>query len=469
MSSEIEETENNKKSELYKKIYQSKFFLNAVKKSLFDIRLSKSSFDKIISLYGNELILPLSFINFCSPVENTETIINSTKNIDMRSTMQINKILYSVNDFYIFPSSYEDLNESEKMKLCPKIKSKDISRLTKLMGIDFSDMIDYLSLQITTVKTKESYKTIRSLELYIRIFNNIHILLAKFPDKKKLQIAYYSYKKILKMSGIDLDKVFPFLEKIIIENITRDEILSMEKNILYNKVLIREIKEKIDEKIVNEKIDIYKGNEPFERMIKPEFDDLDIFRQQQSELIIKLKEKPKDEIIVSEQKEDKDKENEEIIISENKKEDNNKDKENEEVIISEDKKEEEQSHIVNNNDENELNQNENIILEEKEEKKSDIIINEKNDDNNIKINNKEEAININLNTINGNEKNKNIEIIQINEKNESNKESEEIKKKHKESISRKLDALKVIARLNNISKKKFKIRRAVIVKVEKEK
>ena len=469
MSSEIEETENNKKSELYKKIYQSKFFLNAVKKSLFDIRLSKSSFDKIISLYGNELILPLSFINFCSPVENTETIINSTKNIDMRSTMQINKILYSVNDFYIFPSSYEDLNESEKMKLCPKIKSKDISRLTKLMGIDFSDMIDYLSLQITTVKTKESYKTIRSLELYIRIFNNIHILLAKFPDKKKLQIAYYSYKKILKMSGIDLDKVFPFLEKIIIENITRDEILSMEKNILYNKVLIREIKEKIDEKIVNEKIDIYKGNEPFERMIKPEFDDLDIFRQQQSELIIKLKEKPKDEIIVSEQKDDKDKENEEIIISEDKKEDNNKDKENEEVIISEDKKEEEQSHIVNNNDENELNQNENIILEEKEEKKSDIIINEKYDDNNIKINNKEEAININLNTINGNEKNKNIEIIQINEKNESNKESEEIKKKHKESISRKLDALKVIARLNNISKKKFKIRRAVIVKVEKEK
>ena len=469
MSSEIEEKENNKKSELYKKIYQSKFFLNAVKKSFFDIRLSKSSFDKIISLYGNELILPLSFINFCSPVENTETIINSTKNIDMRSTMQINKILYSVNDFYIFPSSYEDLNESEKMKLCPKIKSKDISRLTKLMGIDFSDMIDYLSLQITTVKTKESYKTIRSLELYIRIFNNIHILLAKFPDKKKLQIAYYSYKKILKMSGIDLDKVFPFLEKIIIENITRDEILSMEKNILYNKVLIREIKEKIDEKIVNEKINIYKGNEPFERMIKPEFDDLDIFRQQQSELIIKLKEKPKDEIIVSEQKEDKDKENEEIIISEDKKEDNNKDKENEEVIISEDKKEEEQSHIVNNNDENELNQNENIILEEKEEKKSDIIINEKNDDNNIKINNKEEAININLNTINGNEKNKNIEIIQINEKNESNKESEEIKKKHKESISRKLDALKVIARLNNISKKKFKIRRAVIVKVEKEK
>ena len=469
MSSEIEEKQDNKKSELYKNIYQSKFFLNAAKKSFFDIRLSRSSFDKIISLYGNELILPLSFINFCSPVENTETIINSTKNIDMRSTMQINKILYSVNDFYIFPSSYEDLNESEKMKLCPKIKSKDISRLTKLMGIDFSDMIDYLSLQITTVKTKESYKTIRSLELYIRIFNNIHILLAKFPDKKKLQIAYYSYKKILKMSGIDLDKVFPFLEKIIIENITRDEILSMEKNILYNKVLIREIKEKIDEKIVNEKIDIYKGNEPFERMIKPEFDDLDIFRQQQSELIIKLKEKPKDEIIVSEQKEDKDKENEEIIISEDKKEDNNKDKENEEVIISEDKKEEEQSHIVNNNDENELNQNENIILEEKEEKKSDIIINEKNDDNNIKINNKEEAININLNTINGNEKNKNIEIIQINEKNESNKESEEIKKKHKESISRKLDALKVIARLNNISKKKFRIRRAVIVKVEKEK
>ena len=161
------EKENNKKSELYKKIYQSKFFLNAVKKSFFDIRLSRSSFDKIISLYGNELIHPLSFINFCSPVENTETIINSTKNIDMRSTMQINKILYSVNDFYIFPSSYEDSNESEKMKLCPKIKSKDISRLTKLMGIDFSDMIDYLSLQITTVKTKESYKTIRSLELYI--------------------------------------------------------------------------------------------------------------------------------------------------------------------------------------------------------------------------------------------------------------------------------------------------------------
>ena len=119
---------SNSKSEIYKSIYQSKFFLNATKKSLYEIKISKTSFDKIISLYGNEVILPLSFINFCNPVENKETVINMSGSLNLHSSMQINKIMDIVNNLYIYPSSYEELDEIEKMKRCQKIKSRHLKK-----------------------------------------------------------------------------------------------------------------------------------------------------------------------------------------------------------------------------------------------------------------------------------------------------------------------------------------------------
>ena len=156
---------SNTKSSIYKSIYESKFFLNVTKKSLYDIKIPRSSFDKIISLYGKEIILPLSFINFCNPVQNKETVINMSGSIDMRSTLQINKIMNSLNNLYIYPSSYEELSELEKMKRAPKLKSKHLKNISKKMGMDFSDMINYISIQITTIETRESISTLKSLTI----------------------------------------------------------------------------------------------------------------------------------------------------------------------------------------------------------------------------------------------------------------------------------------------------------------
>ena len=486
------EKKDNKKKEIYKDIYQSKFFLSVVNSSIFDIKLPKTSFDKIFSLYGqNEMILPLSFIHFCNPTETTQTLISSTRNINMRSTMQINKILFSLNNFYIIPNSFENLDESEKIKLCPKIKSNDLKTITKKIGMDFSDMINYLSLQITTVSTKESYKTIINLDVYIRIFNNILILLVQFPDKKKFQMTYYSYKTILKMSGIDLDKVFPFFEKNIINNIKREEILDSQKNILYDKVVIRETKEKIDKKTRYENLEIYKGCESFERMIKPTFDDLDLFRNEESTLLIRLIENPnikseekKEEIIVEdidkkikednhheeiEKNKEDEKGKEQNILLDNNKSENNKNNE----IKSDIKPQSNNDNNINNNE----NESKNFINNEIIEKKEDIEIkNEKNIKVNLNIikekENKKILENLDINSNNdiennSSEKNKIILNNKEDKKEEININKEKKGSKLRDSISRKLDAVRVIARLNNIAKKKFKIRRAVIVKVEK--
>ena len=61
--------EKTKKSNLYREIYDSKLFLKAYNRNkyCFDIQFPKSSFDKIIELYGKEKLLPLSFVMFSNP------------------------------------------------------------------------------------------------------------------------------------------------------------------------------------------------------------------------------------------------------------------------------------------------------------------------------------------------------------------------------------------------------------------
>ena len=408
---------DNNQSSLYNDIYNSKFFLKASKKSEYEIRLPKSSFDKIITLYGNEKIMPLSFISFCTVVENKETIINMTGSINIRSTLQINKILYSMNNLLIYPASYKGLSENEKIIRSPKLTNKALQNISKKIGMDFSEMINYLSLQIVTVRLKESIRTIKSLEIYLMIFNYIHLLNVKFPNKIKFPITYYSYKSILNMCGITIDKMFGTFDIEQTNNLTRDDLLKNEKSILYNKVLIRELYERIDDKIKEEQIDVYKGGEHCGRIPKPQFDALEYYRKEESDLLKKLSELPKNKVI-----------------------------------------------DIKNNENSKENENENDINIEKVE------------ENKIKIEKDKEIVNIekdenkNIEIINIEQKHKNI--YEIKEKNQDNNNKDITFQKEKEvDIDEKNNNKKpnkFVNKHNSLEKRKFKIRRAVFIKVQKE-
>ena len=418
---------DNNQSSLYNDIYNSKFFLKASKKSEYEIRLPKSSFDKIITLYGNEKIMPLSFISFCTVVENKETIINMTGSINIRSTLQINKILYSMNNLLIYPASYEGLSENEKIIRSPKLTNKALQNISKKIGMDFSEMINYLSLQIVTVRLKESIRTIKSLEIYLMVFNYIHLLNVKFPNKIKFPITYYSYKSILNMCGITIDKMFGTFDIEQTNNLTRDDLLKNEKSILYNKVLIRELYEGIDDKIKEEQIDVYKGGEHCGRIPKPQFDALEYYRKEESDLLIKLNILSKDKVI-------------DIKNNENSKENENDNDINIEKV-------EEEKKIVN--------------VEKDENKNIDIINIEQNHKNIYEIKEKKQDNN-NKDIIF--QKEKEVNIAEIN----NNKKPNILVDKTKEIRSSKVKLDKFVSKHNSLEKKKFKIRRAVFIKVQKE-
>ena len=450
------------KSIIYKHIYDSKFFFKVVKKSEYEIKIPKTSLDKILSLYGNEKILPLSFIYFCNLIENKETVINTSENINLRSTMQINKILSSLSTLLIYPASYEGLDEKEKIRLSPKLKNKHLQNISKKMGIDFSDMINYLSLQIVSVQLKESIKMIKSLEIYIRIFNNIHLLGVKFLNKEKFPITYYSYKNILNMCGISIDKILPLFDIKIIPNITREDILNYEKHILYDKVLEREIKESIDENIKEEKINIYKGSEQCKRIPKPKYDDMEYFREKESNLISKLKNSSVEGII------------------EIKKDEINDNEINNQLEVNKEIKK------TNKKNKNDIHNEEENMIDKKQNKNKEINHNINNDINNDNINQPKEIINeIKKNNLQNKDEYNIIKQVEENEnmgKNEINqgnnlfpfeKENEKIQLKNndkstiEENIRNKLDLDKFVSNNNSSQRKKFKIRRAVFIKVEK--
>ena len=425
---------DNNQSSLYNDIYNSKFFLKASKKSEYEIRLPKSSFDKIITLYGNEKIMPLSFISFCTVVENKETIINMTGSINIRSTLQINKILYSMNNLLIYPASYEGLSENEKIIRSPKLTNKALQNISKKIGMDFSEMINYLSLQIVTVRLKESIRTIKSLEIYLKVFNYIHLLNVKFPNKIKFPITYYSYKSILNMCGITIDKMFGTFDIEQTNNLTRDDLLKNEKSILYNKVLIRELYEGIDDKIKEEQIDVYKGGEHCGRIPKPQFDALEYYRKEESDLLKKLSELPKNKVI-------------DIKNNENSKENENENDINIEKVEENKIKIEKDKEIVNI----EKDENKNIEIINIEQKHKNIYeIKEKNQDNN----NKDITF----------QKEKEVDIDEKN----NNKKPNILVDKVKEIRSSKVKLDKFVNKHNSLEKRKFKIRRAVFIKVQKE-
>ena len=319
------EDEKTKKSTLYKEIYDSKLFLKAYNRNKygFDLRFPKSSFDKIIELYGKEKLRPLSFVMFSNPFEISETIRYSSRNINVRTSVQINSILDVLDNYYVYPISYDNLDELEKIKKAPKLKPKYLKNIARKMGLTFSEMINYISLQMTEINVKETTRTVVSVQMYQIVFNLVHLLNVQFPDKEKFEIAFYSYRKMLKMAGVDLDKIIPYLKIILLENKNREDILDEENSILFDKVEFRELKESIDENIKNKNIDLYAGIESCKRINRPDPIIFEPLREEASNLLNKLTGGENEEVPEEENRNEEDEiEKKEIKINDNINEEN---------------------------------------------------------------------------------------------------------------------------------------------------
>ena len=434
-SEEEEIKEEMAKSKKYKEIYGSKMFLKVYnrKKNEFEFKFPKSSCDKIIQMYGKERILPMSFILFSNPNEVTETIRYSSHNVNIRNSLQINTILDVLSNYLIYPASFENLDELEKIKRAPKIKPAYLKNIASKMGKSFSEMINYISLQMTEINVKETTKTVVSVQIYQIVFNLIHLLNVKFPDKESFEFAFYSYRKMLKMADIGIEEIIPYLELLVIDNQTREELLKIEKSNLFDKVLIRELKESIDDKIKTQNIDLYAGIESCERLPKPDPIILEPFREEASNLLLSL-------IGKGEKKDEEQKQPEEEKTNENERE-NEEEIEKKEIIVVEKQNEKEQPEIerqeinvIENNDNKDNkpekeNEGENkdvpdnkVLGENKDKDKAepekDIEENSKKSEPEVKEKNEEENLN-NQEAINNNDSNN------INNNNDENKQKNE--------------------------------------------
>ena len=397
-SEEEERQEQMKKSDMYKDIYDSKIFLKVFnrKKYEFDFNFPKSSFDRIIQLYGKEKILPLSFILFSNPFQTTETIRYSSRNINVRTSVQINSILDVLKDYYVYPASFEKLDDLEKIQRAPRLKPKYLKSIANKMGLSFSEMINYISLQMTEIDVRETTRTVVSVQMYTIVFNLVHLLNVKFPDKESFDIAFYSYKKMMKMAGLELEEILPYLEILIMDEHTREELNNSGKTLLYDKVLHRELKESIEVNIRDKNIDLYKGIESCDRIPKPDPIIFEPFREEASNLLMKLvgegeEEEKENEEVPAEENNDKEEENDNIIQKsinvidkgDIKNVENDDNKEAEEPLNEEKEQDNKDKEPENQLDNNEIQDTERALEESKINNEPEKQMEEENKDNEV--------------------------------------------------------------------------------------
>ena len=282
----------------------------------FNIKLQKTSINRIIQLYGEE---PIKFNSFIIDIitENTTSIVTQKKTmkkeLDDTEANRLSEGLNNLGKYFIVPESLKSLNEDKQYEQSIRIKGKYITHIMKKAGIKLESMIYYLGLQIISQEISESI--VIDFLRFEKIFKLIPILSTKFKNKNNLDIAFYSFRQILKNCGIKLDEILPFLH-ISINNLDRNS-LNYNEMPLCKALEIRQLKELISPEEKNMNIDLIKGTDTLKRIDKNNFDDLDIFRNEQSNLlndIIKKIEMKKEEIR-------KQYENEENQIIEIKKED----------------------------------------------------------------------------------------------------------------------------------------------------
>ena len=200
------------------------------------------------------------------------------KELDDNEANRISEGLNNLGKYYIIPESLKSFDEDKQYEQAIKIKGKDITHIMKKAEINFDSMIYYLGLQIVSNEINENIAI--NYYLFEEILNLISLLSIKFKNKNNLNITFFSFDKILKNCGIRLEEILPYLHLDII-NIKREEIKN--DNIPICKALqIRQIKNVISPEILNTNIDLMKGTDSLVRIEQNNFDDLDKFRNEES-------------------------------------------------------------------------------------------------------------------------------------------------------------------------------------------
>lgn len=265
----------------------------------FDLKLPKTSLNTIIKLYGEEQIQFNSFIIYINQETNLSIVTQKKtmkKELDDNEANIISEKLNNLGKYFIIPESLKELDEDKQFEQSIKIKGKCITHIMKKAGINFESMIFYLGLQIISQEISEN--VVIDYYTFEKIFKLISLLTIKFnSNKNNLDITFYSFRQILKNCGIKLEDILPFLH-IDITNLERNNI-NNEDLPLIKFLKIRQLKELISPEVQNTNIDLMKGTESLLRINKNNFEDLDMFRNNQSNFlkdIIKKIEVKKEEI-----------------------------------------------------------------------------------------------------------------------------------------------------------------------------
>ena len=279
----------NSKNKNFYKIYQKS-------NPDFNLKISKKSIDIIKKLYGSENIKFISFIKYSLHKRSSVVIHQDTlnKELDDTEANQISEKLNKLGNYLIIPESLKSLDEDKQYEQAIKTSGKFITHIMEKAGIDFDKMLYYVDLQVVTHEINE-----RVIDYYTfeKIFHLIYFLLIKLKNKDNINLTFYSFRQILKNSGIKLEEILPYLH-IDIKNINRKNNDS-EETPLYKGVQKREVKELISSGMHNINFDINKGTDSLGRIDKNNFDDLDLFRNEESNFLKDLIEqinKKKDEI-----------------------------------------------------------------------------------------------------------------------------------------------------------------------------
>ena len=282
-------SESEPKSRLYHEVLTKKKILHVHKKDAFNFEFPKMAFDRICKFYGHEILKPNSFVVYHTMHQTTEIKKLSSVSHQL-GEKEITNVLSMLTNFVIIPKNYEDYDDVEKLKLAPKIDDKIMKNIAKKAGIQWDFMLDYFELQEVTTEVKETSKITITYEIVENVFKLIPLLKVIFVDGKSTEFTYYSLKSILEKSGIKLENVLPYLKNEI-KDIDRIQELAKEMP-LYEKVKIRELKDRIKKGDLKEKsLDIYLGMDSCDRYNKIPFDLVQNNENEASTLLNELIEK----------------------------------------------------------------------------------------------------------------------------------------------------------------------------------
>ena len=278
------------KTKIYHEILSKKEKLTVLKQKEFNFEFPKKAFDRICLFYGKLTLNPISFVRFNKSTQKIE--FQKLKTISHTlGEKEIGDILESSKSFAIIPKYYHDKYDLSKIsQISPKIKNNIMKDIVKKAGLQWDLLLDFCEIQIISTEYHETLKTTISYEIVENVFKNIPLLNISFINGQKVDCTFYSYKKILEKCGIRLEKMIPLL-KHEIKEFDRMELFHQIIP-LYEKVKIRELKEKIKHgDLKDQKVDIYHGTNTCHRYKKIPFDNIEMVEKEVSDLLKDLNNK----------------------------------------------------------------------------------------------------------------------------------------------------------------------------------